>query len=129
MKSSIALFGLVLLGASSLALADNPERHQHKPQAYTEDSVRTYADGSVAKRHVVQSVSHGGVSRQIVLTDAQGRTATRTVSMNFDRSKHAWSRSVQGTTFSGENYSASAQGQGRGGDFGGGHRHREGGEF
>jgi len=88
MKTRFALLGLVLLGASTLALADNAGHHHHQPQSFTEDSTRTYADGTSLKSHVVQT--------------------------------------VQGTTFSGSNYSSSAQGEGQGG-FGG--HHHGGGDF
>lgn len=124
MKMRYALLGLVLFGASTLALADAGEHHHFKPQSFTEDSTRTFADGTVFKRHVVQTVAAGSITRQITLTNAQGQTATRTVTASFDKTKHTWSRSVQGTTFSGSSYSSSAQGQGEGGGgFGGGHHH------
>jgi len=126
MKTRFALLGLVLLGASTLALADNAGHHHHQPQSFTEDSTRTYADGTSLKSHVVQTVSAGSISRQITKTNSQGQTATRTVTITFDKTRHTWSHTVQGTTFSGSNYSSSAQGEGQGG-FGG--HHHGGGDF
>lgn len=125
MTSRLAVLGFVVLaGVAPFAMAHDGEHGQHKPQSFTEDSVRTFADGTTFKRHVQQTVSAGSITRQETETNPAGKTATRTVTMSFDKSAHTWSRSVQGTSFDGKSYSNSAQGTG----FPGGHHHHGGGE-
>ena len=116
---ALAFTSLILVAsASSLALAgqkgDSNHHGFHGPQSYTEDSVRTYADGKTMKRHVVQTASAAGLTKTTTLTNREGKTATRKITASFDKDNHSWSRSVQGTNFDGKSYSNSSQGQGDG---------------
>lgn len=125
---TLALSALILAGSAGvgLALADQGKPHHegfHGPQAYTEDSTRTFADGKTFKRHVEQTVNANGFAKTETLTNPEGKSATRKVTASFDKTNHTWSRAVQGTGFDGKSYSSNSQGQG----FEGHHGHFHGG--
>jgi hypothetical protein len=126
MNARIALLGFALLaGTATAAMADEGgARHQgmHRPQSYTEDTTRTFADGRSFKRHVEQKAADGRVTRQITEIAPDGKTASRTVVRSIDKDRHTWSRTVQGTRFDGKTYSSTAQGEG----MPEGHRHHGG---
>jgi hypothetical protein len=116
---SLALTTFALVAsASSLAFADQKgDTHHHgfqRPQSYTEESTRTYADGKTVKRHVEQAASASGLTKTTTLTNKEGKAATRKITVSFDKENHTWSRSVQGINFDGKSYSSSSQGQSEG---------------
>lgn len=80
---------------------------REKPESFTEESVRTMADGRVIKRRIEQKVSDDSFSRKEVITNPEGKTATRTVTATLNKDKNTWTRKVEGKDFNGETWSRS----------------------
>lgn len=82
---------------------------REKPESFTEQSVRTMADGRVFKRVVEQKVSEGSFSRKEVLTNPEGKSATRTVSATLGKDGKTWTRKVEGIEFDGSTWQRSRE--------------------
>lgn len=87
-----------------------PGPHRQPPESFIEDSTRKMADGRVFKRRVEQTVSEAGFSRKEVLTNPDGKTASRTVTARHDKAKKTWSRKMEGVGFDGKAWSRSDEG-------------------
>lgn len=84
--------------------ADRRMMHE-KPESFTEESTRKMADGRVFKRQVEQKVNEGSFYRKEVMTNPDGKTASRTVTATFDKEKKTWTRKVEGVDFDGGTWS------------------------
>lgn len=131
MNTKHTVLALSLLALSGLSQAGDHRDHgregdrghragQHQPrESFTEETVRKSADGKTTKRKVEQKVSDTGFSRKSMLTNAEGKTATREVVVSHDKDKKAFSRSEKGTDFEGKTWSREFKGQGDGARFDG----------
>ncbi|HEX4869533.1 MAG TPA: hypothetical protein VFV15_02255 [Moraxellaceae bacterium] len=79
------------------------------PESFTEESVRTMADGRVIKRRIEQKASAESFSRKEVITNPEGKTATRTITATLNKDKNTWTRKVEGKDFNGETWSRSRE--------------------
>lgn len=77
------------------------------PESFTEQSVRTMADGRVFKRTVEQKVAPGSFSRKEVITNPDGKSATRTLSATLSKDGKTWTRKIEGTDFDGKTWQRS----------------------
>jgi hypothetical protein len=82
---------------------------REKPESFTEQSVRTMADGRVFKRSVEQKVGEGSFSRKEVLTNPDGKSATRTMSATLSKDGKTWTRKVEGVEFDGTTWQRSRE--------------------
>lgn len=84
-----------------------PMPRREKPESFTEQSVRTMADGRVFKRLVEQKVGEGSFNRKEVFTNPDGKSATRTVSATLSKDGKTWTRRVEGVDFDGTTWQRS----------------------
>lgn len=99
--------------AAGMGAQEKPGKRPHtgkrmlreKPESFVEESTRTMADGRVFKRRVEQKVGEGSFSRLEVMTDPQGKTATRATAATYNKDKQTWTRKVEGKTADGETWS------------------------
>ena len=82
-----------------------PRMMQEKPESFTEETVRKMADGRVIKRQVEQKVGEGSFSRKEVITNPDGKMATRTVTATLNKEKTTWTRKIEGQEFDGSTWS------------------------
>lgn len=80
---------------------------REKPESFTEQSVRTMADGRVIKRTVEQKVGEGSFSRKEVITNPDGKSATRTLTATLSKDGRTWTRKVEGVEFDGRTWQRS----------------------
>lgn len=78
---------------------------QAKQESFTEESTRKMADGRVFKRQVEQKVEEGRFYRREVMTNPEGKTATRTVTATLDKARQTWTRKVEGVDVDGSAWS------------------------
>lgn len=103
-------------GASSMGMQDDAHGQNQRgqqvapPESFTEESTRKMADGRVFKHRIEQTVTEGSFSRKEVMTNPDGKTATRNVTTTFDKSKRTWSRKMEGVGFDGKAWSRSDEG-------------------
>lgn len=72
-----------------------------QPESFTEETVRRMADGRVFRRQVEQVASGGSFRRKEVMTNPDGKTATRTLTATLDKDRQVWHRQVEGRDFDG----------------------------
>lgn len=88
----------------------NPHTHkghiardrQAKPQAFTTNSTKTLANGETITRTTTQSVTDNGFTRNSNLTNSQGQTASKNISVVNDKETGTRTRTVEGSTFDGD---------------------------
>jgi hypothetical protein len=103
-------------GASPMGMQDDAHGQNQRgqqaapPESFTEESTRKMADGRVFKHRIEQTVTEGSFSRKEVLTNPDGKTATRNVTTTFDKSKKTWSRKMEGVGFDGKTWLRSDEG-------------------
>lgn len=128
MNAKHTVLALSLLALSGLSQAGDHRDHgrdgdrghrvgQHQPrESFTEETVRKGADGKVSKRKTEQKVTDTGFTRKSSVTNPEGKTATREVTVSHDKDKKTFSRSEKGTDFDGKSWSREFKGEGeRGG--------------
>lgn len=94
---------------SALAIGVSPVDARERPGFQRHDFHREGSferrNSDVVRSQTDQQVTDNGFKRKTVLTDSQGRTATRDVDVSNDKSAGTRTRTVEGTTFSGKSYS------------------------
>ncbi|MDF2446581.1 MAG: hypothetical protein K0S46_1817 [Moraxellaceae bacterium] len=97
-----------------MGMGDGPragKRHAGRPmmrekqESFTEESTRKMADGRVFKRQLEQKVGEGSFYRKEVMTNPDGKTASRTVTATLDKDKKTWTRKIEGVDFDGSTWS------------------------
>lgn len=77
----------------------------HARQSFTSDRTHTNANGGVSSRHVNQTATASGFTRNKVKTAPNGKTATHGTAVVNDAEAGTHARTVDGTTFGGKTYS------------------------
>lgn len=80
---------------------------REKPESFTEESVRKMADGRVFKRSVEQKVGEGTFMHKEVMTNPEGKTASRTLTATLNKEGTTWTRRIDAVEFDGSTWSRS----------------------
>lgn len=100
MKQSLVSIAIALAVAAGSAHAELL-RARHNLAV---DRTHVNAAGGIATRHLQQNVNANGFNRNLVKTNPQGQTATRTTDVVNDAAAGTHTRTVDGTTFAGKTY-------------------------
>ncbi len=79
--------------------------------SFMEESTRTMSDGRVFRRKVEQKAEAGALARQEVVTTADGKSASYSLSRTYDAVSERWMLSEEGAGFDGKRWSRSQTGE------------------
>lgn len=101
-QTAALILSVLVIGAAPADARERPGLQRH--DFHREGSFER-RNGDVVRSQTDQQATDNGFKRKTVLTDSQGRTATRDVDVSNDKSTGTRTRTVDGTTFSGKTYS------------------------
>jgi len=78
--------------------------HGAKRQNFTDTGTRTLANGETIKHETTQTVNANGFTRNSTMTNNEGQTATKNLTVVNDQEAGVHSRTMTGTTFDGKNF-------------------------
>jgi len=78
--------------------------HGEKRQSFTDTGTRTFANGETIKHETTQTVNANGFTRNSTMTNSEGQTASKNLTVVNDQEAGVHTRTMTRTTFDGKTF-------------------------